>query len=284
MAVFYNQATLSYNGNTVNSNIVSGEIIESITATKTSVSDNYGRGDTVSYVISLVNSGTTDITGLTVTDNLGGYTLGNNTVYPLNYLEGSVKYYINGVLQPAPAVVEGLTLSFQNITVRAGGNTTIVYEATVNEFAPLETDSVITNTVTTSGGGIQEDITATDTITVRNEPELQISKSLSPASVSETGQLTYTFLIQNYGNAPADASDNVVVTDTFTPILSNISVTFNSVAWTEPTNYTYNEATGEFATVAGQITVPAATFTQNSETGAYTVTPGTAILVVTGTV
>ncbi len=284
MAVFYNQATLSYNGNTVNSNIVSGEIIESITATKTSVSDNYERGDTVSYVISLVNSGTADITGLTVTDNLGGYTLGDNTVYPLSYSDGSVKYYINGVLQPAPAVVEGPTLSFQNITVRAGGNTTIVYEATVNEFAPLETDSVITNTVTTSGGGIQEDITATDTITVRNEPELQISKSLSPASVSGTGQLTYTFLIQNYGNAPADASGNVVVTDTFTPILSNISVTFNSVAWTEPTNYTYNEATGEFATVAGQITVPAATFTQNSETGAYTVTPGTAILVVTGTV
>ena len=41
MANFYNQATLAYNGKTVNSNITIGEIVEKITVTKTAVLDRY---------------------------------------------------------------------------------------------------------------------------------------------------------------------------------------------------------------------------------------------------
>ena len=47
------------------------------------------------------------------------------------------------------------------------------------------------------------------------------------------------------------------------------------------TAYTYNEATGAFATTPGAITVPAATFTRAAD-GAQNVTPGTAVLVVKG--
>ena len=47
---------------------------------------------------------------------------------------------------------------------------------------------------------------------------------------------------------------------------------------TAGTGYTYDEATGQFATVPGVITVPAATFTQGAD-GAYTRTPGLATLV-----
>ena len=88
-------------------------------------------------------------------------------------------------------------------------------------------------------------------------PDLAITKSVSPSIVAENGQITYTFLIENYGNTEASASDNVIITDTFNPILTGITVTYNGNAWTAPASYTYNEATGEFATVAGQITVPA---------------------------
>ena len=116
-----------------------------------------------------------------------------------------------------------------------------------------------------------------------NSAELSISKALSPTTVTENGQITYTFVISNTGNTEATATGNVVVTDTFAPILRNIAVTYNGTAWTEGTNYTYNAATGVFTTLAGQITVPAATFTQNTD-GTFTVTPGTATLVITGTV
>ena len=53
---------------------------------------------------------------------------------------------------------------------------------------------------------------------------------------------------------------------------------------TTPAQYTYDAATGLFSTVAGVVTVPAATITQDAATGAYTVVPGTATLTVTGTV
>ena len=50
------------------------------------------------------------------------------------------------------------------------------------------------------------------------------------------------------------------------------------------TSYTYDETTGEFATLPGVVTVPAATYTQDPVTGAWTVTPGVTVLTVTGTV
>jgi hypothetical protein len=46
--------------------------------------------------------------------------------------------------------------------------------------------------------------------------------------------------------------------------------------------YNYDEATGLFTTVPGQILVPAATYAQDPVTGAYTATPGIATLIVTG--
>ena len=283
MASFTNFATLSYNGGTTNSNIVTGEILEALTAVKTAVSANYSAGDRITYALSLVNTGTAAITDYTVTDNLGGYTVGANTVYPLAYNAGTVRYYINGVLQAAPTVTAGPPLTVTGLTVPAGGSAVLIYETTATPVAPLATGSSITNTATITGGGLTTPITAQATVETANSAELSISKALSPTTVTENGQITYTFVISNTGNTEATATGNVVVTDTFSPILRNIAVTYNGTAWTEGTNYTYNAATGVFTTLAGQITVPAASFTQNTD-GTFTVTPGTATLVITGTV
>ena len=283
MASFTNFATLSYNGGTTNSNIVTGEILEALTAVKTAVSANYSAGDRITYALSLVNTGTAAITDYTVTDNLGGYTVGANTVYPLAYNAGTVRYYINGVLQAAPPVPAGPPLTVTGLTVPAGGSAVLIYETTATPVAPLATGSSITNTATITGGGLTTPITAQATVETANSAELSISKALSPTTVTENGQITYTFVISNTGNTEATATGNVVVTDTFSPILRNIAVTYNGTAWTEGTNYTYNAATGVFTTLAGQITVPAASFTQNTD-GTFTVTPGTATLVITGTV
>lgn len=284
MATFFNQATLTYNDTTINSNIVTGEILEVITATKTALSDTYRPGETVSYAVNITNSGTLPYTDLTVTDDLGAYTFGDTTLVPLTYNEGSARLFINGVLQPAPTVTAGPPLTVSGLTIPADSNATLIYSATVNEFAPFDADSTITNTVTVTGGGLTTDITAQSTISTAQGPQLSFSKSLCPATVVDNGQITYTFVVQNTGNEPAIATDNLVITDTFNPILDITSVLFNGTAWTEGTNYTYDEATGTFATLPGQITVPAATYTQDPTTGAFVINPGTATLTVTGTV
>ena len=41
MAIFSNQATLTYNGGTTNSNIVYGDILDVLVATKTAVEGSY---------------------------------------------------------------------------------------------------------------------------------------------------------------------------------------------------------------------------------------------------
>lgn len=283
MARFTNQAQLRYGNAVANSNIAVGEILEVLSATKTAVQDNYGQNDSITYIISIVNAGNTAFNGLTIEDNLGSYTFNTTTLTPLTYVNDTIKYYINGILQPTPAVTPGPPLTITGISVPASGNTTIVYEAALNEYAPVATESEITNTATITGGGITP-ITVDETVEALSEPILSITKSVSPVPVTENGTLTYTFLIQNNGNTAADITDALTVTDTFDPKLTNLSVSFNGTAWSEPTNYTYDETTGLFSTVPGQITVPAATFTQNPTTGSWIVTPGTSTLTVTGTI
>ena len=154
-----------------------------------------------------------------------------------------------------------------------------VYEG----VSQLPNESFITNTVTASGDGITS-ITAKETVNAEALPLLGITKSISPVPVTENGSLTYTFLIQNEGNVPANEATAVIVTDTFNPILSNLTVTFNGSTWTEGEDYTYDKTTGTFATGAGKVTVPAATFTVNETTGEWSSNPGFSTLTITGTV
>ncbi|MBQ6552450.1 MAG: hypothetical protein IJL83_02380 [Clostridia bacterium] len=279
---FYNTATLSYNGVTTTSNTVTGEIADNLTVAKTALTDGYTAGAEKTFVINLVNTGQTALNGLTVTDDLGTYTLETGNATPLTYAEGTAQYFVGGVLQTEPTATAGPPLIFTGINVPAGENAAIVYQATVNEFAPLDVGGSITNTVTVTGDGLTAPATASATITVENEPMLSIGKAVNPTSVTSDGTLTYTFTINNTGNTAADATDNVTVTDAFTPELSALTVTLDGVPLSAGTGYTYSG--GTFRTVPGVITVPAATYAQTAATGAWTVTPGAAILTVAGTV
>ena len=284
MAIFTNQATLTYNGSSTNSNIAYGELLDVLVATKTSVEGNYAPGQLVTYVVTLRNTGNAPLTGLVVTDDLGGYDFNGTTVYPLAYEDGSVALFSNGIPQAAPSVTAGPPLVFSDITVPAGGDVVIVYQAQANAFANPAVGGSIDNTVTVTGDGLSAPITATETVVANAAPLLTISKSITPSQVVDNDRVTYTFVIQNSGNQAVVATDDAAITDTFDPILTALTVTFDGAAWTQGVQYNYNEATGLFATVPGQILVPAATYTQDPVTGAYTATPGIATLIVTGTI
>ena len=96
MAIFSNQATLTVNGNATNSNIAYGEILDVLAATKTAVEGSYTPDGTVTYVVTLRNTGNVTLSGLSVTDDLGGYLFNGTTVYPLTYEAGTAALFVNG--------------------------------------------------------------------------------------------------------------------------------------------------------------------------------------------
>lgn len=288
MPAFTNQAQLSYNGTITNSNIATGEIVEVLSANKSSTPETYTGDGTVTYVVNLVNSGSTAFTNLTVTDNLGAYNFTpadgtETTLYPMDYVADSLRYYQNGAQQATPTVTAGPPLTITGVGVPAGGTTTLVYRASANAYAPQAAGGAIVNSAVVSGAELTNSITASDTVNAAAGPYLTIFKSLSPRQVPENGQLTYTFDIRNLGNTATTADDRVQVLDTFLPVLSNITVSYNGSVL-PVTSYNYSAVTGEFSTNPGVINVPAATYTQNPTTGAYTTVPGEATLVITGTI
>lgn len=283
MATFYNQATLSFRGSTVPSNVATGEIIEVLSAVKTAVTEEYTRGTAITYAINIFNSGAAPLTGLTVTDDLGAYAFGSVTLRPLDYEEGSVKLFANGILQAAPSVTAGPPLVFSGVSVPANGVATLLYTAHANEFAPPESGSSVTNTARIESNGLTP-VTVSATVPAATEPALTIFKSLSPASVPANGQVTYTFEIRNAGGTATAETDGLSVADTFDPLLSGLTVTVDGTARTAPADYTYDGESGLFRTVPGVLAVPAASYTQDPATGAWSIAPGVTVLTVTGTI
>lgn len=284
MAIFQNQATLTYNGQSTNSNIAYGEILDVLSATKTAIEDEYSQGEIITYVVTLRNTGNSELNSLTVTDDLGGYEFNNTTVYPLTYEDGSAVLFVDGTPQATPTVVSGPPLVISGINLPASSSAVLVYQAKANSFANPTVDSAITNTVTITGDGISAPVTATETVNSSSGAELSITKSISPSQVVDNDRVTYTFVITNTGNEAVIDTDNAIITDTFDPVLSNLVVTLDSVQLVQDTQYTYDETTGLFETNTGVITVPAATYTQNPQTGEYTLVPGITTLVITGTI
>lgn len=283
MAVFTNQATLSYNNLVTTSNVVQGELVQTLSMAKTAIEGTYLPGEVVTYAISLVNAGATAFSNLTVTDNLGAYAYNALSLVPMTYVSGSATCFINGVRQVAPTVTSTSPLVVSGLSVPAGGDALLIYSARINQYAPLGESAVITNSASVSGGGLNEALSADAQITAESAPELSLIKAVNPTSVVENEPVTFTFTIQNNGTEAVLVSDSVVVSDTFNPILTITGVTLNGTALAQNTGYTYDTATGTFSTVAGQISVPAASYARDEATGAWSITPGSTTLIVTGT-
>ncbi len=270
---------------TASSNIATTVLQGALSADKSSLSDTYRPGEDITFILSMTNNNQTSaLTNVTVTDDLGTYTLGAGAsqITPLTYT-GAAKLYVNGVLTSMPeAVVADHSVTFTIPSLPAGAGALILYEATVNDYAPAEAASSVTNTAEFAAEGVSETVYASNTVTSIDFADVRIIKSMTPNPVTDGSVMTYTFSIYNYGNVPATS---VVLTDAFEPAPGAISVTVDGAA-VSADEYSYTDGVFTLPGTDAQsteITVPAAQFIQ-AENGEYSAVPGVTVIVVNGTI
>ena len=281
MAIITNQANLTYTyGMTtasVLSNVATTEMNAALSAAKRVLDESYRLGSDLTYILSFENGGGSAITNLPVLDNLGAYTPEGATapVQPLTYT-GPAALYIDGVFSSelSPTVQDGGVL-FTIPEIPAGSNALLVYQATVNGFAPLTLGSEIENTASI---GTTDPQTVSATVPAASYADVSITKEMAPDPVSTGDTMTVTFTIENRGNADATG---LLLTDDFPLALSDVSVTVNGAPISD---FTFENSTLTLpAGTQTTLSVPAAAFTQD-ETGAVTVVPGRLTVVMTGTI
>lgn len=287
MATIQNFATVRFTSGgtevTKVSNVAEIGLTSSVSFTKVSLGSEYSENGTLTYIMTLTNTSSSPLAGITITDDLGTFTEGTLTLTPLRYV-GPAVLLVDGQDVSANLTVDSdnpAELIFTIPALAAGATANIIYTASVNEFAPLAVGSTITNTATLTSDSDCADGSASATVTVASNADVSVFKQMSPNPVVCGDTITYTIRIFNYGNIPAE---NLQVIDSFDPAPTNISV-FRDGTLLDPSEYTY---TGGVLTVpptaTGGDSVPAATFTRDPETGEIIVTPGVLEYVITGTI
>ena len=229
MAIITNSASLTFNNErTASSNEVDTEVRESqsVAIVKDALLTNYVPGEPVGYVITVTNTGTGNLTDITVSDNLGSET----TAKLLSYVDNSIVAR-QGATALSPSVTRTAdSLVISNLgTLAAGQSITIALSLLPSAAQANEITNTATVTATTP---LATTVTASDTATITPaQQELVTLLKAAPSTVASGGVLPYTLIAQNEGTV---AAENIVFTDTL------------------PTGYT---VTGIELTVNGQPTI-----------------------------
>jgi len=287
MATIENFATVSYTAGGVTetkvSNLAEIGLESAISFTKSTLGDSYSEESVITYILSMTNTSNSPISNVNISDDLGNFTFGTLELTPLTYAPPAL-LLVDGQDVSAQLTVDigtdnGILFSFP--TLPAGATANIVYRASVNEYAPLDLESTITNTATLTSDSDCADGSASATITALPAANVSVFKQMSPNPVVCGDTVTYTIRIYNYGNT---AAENVVLTDAFNPVPTNITVSRDGTLLAA-NEYSYVDGTLTVPTGAGTpISVPAATFVRDVNTGVVTVVPGIVEYVITGTI
>ena len=287
MAIIENFATVRYTvggvTETAVSNLAEVALESSVSLTKVPLGSTYGDDSVLTYILTVQNTSGAPLAGVRIEDNLGTFLFGTMELTPLTDGDNAI-LLIDGQDSTSQLTVdssEPSSLVFTVPMLAAGATANIVYNAVVNEFAPLEVDSTIINTATLSADTECAEGTASATVTAESGANVSVFKQMSPNPVICGDTLTYTIRIFNYGNT---AAEDVQLSDAFDPAPANITVIRNGVP-VPATDYTYeNGVLTVPADTADGDTVPAATFIRDPETGIVSVTPGMIEYVITGTI
>ncbi len=286
--ILTNQATLNYrygtNLETTVSNTTSAVLNGPLSITKTAVSECFRSGGSLTYIINLKNNSSSSVNGIVINDDLGTFDTGTVEVTPLTYI-GPAKLFINGIEDDGLTVAESSNgVIFEISEIPQNGTAQIIYIARVNNYACYNAGSSITNTASIDNGCncvCDEATTAGATVTACEYADLQIVKGVSPASITCDERITYSFILNNYGNIPAT---EIVLHDNFEPKLKNLVVAVNGQVIP---NYEYDYVCGSLTLPSEDseysIEIPSAVCTRDEATGIVTTEPGSALITVSGT-
>lgn len=286
--IITNRATVNYSYGASNSvsvsNTASTVLNGALNVSKTALNGSYRVGSEITYIVTVRNDGTGIMTDVTVTDDLGALVLGGSTVRTLDYI-GPAQLYVGGNLVAAltpTTTADGISFNIGTLNVGAVAN--IIYVTRVNRYASGAVGDSITNTVNATSVcdcPCNYPASATSTVPAESYGDLQVLKSACPGTIACGNELTYTIDLYNYGNMEVE---NVVLSDTLDPVLADLIVKVNgTLIPSGQYDYTAGVLTLPNAT-GSEITVPAATYIRNAESGIVSVDPGHVQIVLSGTI
>ncbi|TAA74825.1 MAG: conserved repeat domain-containing protein, partial [Candidatus Electronema aureum] len=182
-------------------------------------------GDTVTYTLMAVNSGTLDATGVTVTDNFPDEAW---------FTYGSCSTGAGTCSQTAGV------LTWNIGPLAAGATKTATFTMTVQAGAPngvTEKDNLATGIY--GGGGTGTATSNTVTVAISTNPNLALSKTVDKTASSPGDTLTYTLTLVNNGSG---AATGVLVTDPIPTYTSYV-----------PASVTTNQGTASFDPVGNRV-------------------------------
>lgn len=244
----------------------------------TLLNKTYVKNSKLTYVINLYNNGKKTISNININDDLGKFNLNGKIIYPLNYINNSIKVFINGVANTNNKVNYDKELTISNITLNDKEVATILYQTEINEYAPLNANDFIKINIEIDYLGINKKNKLTEVIKCENYQDIEVVKNIISENSNDSYNVTY--IILNYGNKEVEKEDQTNLSDIFNPIIKGIKVELNDLILT-PNNYLYNQINGSFSINKGVISVPKASYIVDDK-GKVKINPGKTIIKIIG--
>ncbi|MDM8530892.1 Calx-beta domain-containing protein [Anaerolineales bacterium HSG25] len=182
----------------------------SLVLTKTVNDDTPSMGDLITYTIVVSNGGLVDATGAAISDTMP---TGLTFAGPVTLIPAQSGATLASSQADLPTLATGLTITSSEYI-------TLTMPVTVN--SNVAHDTLISNTAWVTSTEVMTTISDTVVITVSNEVDLVMSKSVTPTHYVGLGDtITYTLTFTNEG---AGTALGVQITDTIPTSLTNLSV------------------------------------------------------------
>ena len=167
--------------------------------TKSVQNETFNVGDTISFIVTIKNTGVGYFSGLRVLDNFGG-------VDYLEYVSGSGAIYKNGCIEK-PETISCVPLVFSLTPLLPNESVILTYLCKVRNNIPLSVQS-INSSVEVTGYTNNSTITNVASVIINRAKtaELKIVKSASATSVVSGEIFSYYLTIENEGLVDAEIS------------------------------------------------------------------------------